>query len=306
MIDNESGPLYPSDGLRDLLSKIEALRTLRQKQVRERCHPHLKRFTQQELNDEACPTYKNLLIGRSQRVPSRKTILQIAHYLECSAEVRNDLLLAARYLPESLELEGPQLKEALEQAQSLMGTLPYPALLLTHTFEVQAINDHFQQVFEFPHLISIPEYQRNILHFFFNPALPLRVRSTFNEQEITSWQAHAFQCIQHFKQSNRLYQFEAWYQDLVERLSTVADFRTYWDQDAKLLDEADTLSKGVLCHHRRTGELLPIQFQRVHISLSDHRYPSIVAFLPQDDMGCAALAPLSSAKPQGYDAVGRH
>ncbi|GHO90406.1 hypothetical protein KSF_004540 [Reticulibacter mediterranei] len=290
MIDNESGPLDPSDELRDLLSKIEALRTMRQQQVKEHSHPHLKRFTQQELNDEACPTYKNLLIGRSQRVPGRKTILQIAQYLECSAAERNDLLLVARYLPESLELEGFQLKEALEQAQSLMGTLPYPALLLTHTFEVQAINALFLQFFEFPQLRFIPRHQRNLLHFFFHPNLPLRARSTFNEQEVLSWQAHASQCIQHFKQSNRLYQFEAWYQDLVEQLSTVADFRTYWDQDARLLDEADTLFKGVLCRHSRTGELLPIRFRRVHISLSDHRYPSIVAFLPQDDMGCAALA----------------
>lgn len=45
-----------------------------------------------------------------------------------------------------------------------MRTLPYPALLLTRTFEVQAINDRFQQVFEFPQLSSIPGYQRNIIH----------------------------------------------------------------------------------------------------------------------------------------------
>lgn len=302
MIDKESAPLYPSDGLRDVLNKIEALRTMRQQQVKEHSHPRLKRFTQQELNDEACPTYKNLLIGRSQRVPGRKTILQIAQYLECSAAERNDLLLAARYLPESLELEGVQLKEALEQAQSLMGTLPYPALLLTHTFEVQAINELFLQFFEFPQLSFIPKHQRNLLHFFFHPDLPLRARSTFNEQEIKAWQAHAFHCIQLFKQSNMLYQFEAWYQELVEQLFTVADFRTYWDQDAGILDETTTPSKGFLGRHTRTGEMLPVQLRRVHISLSDHRYPNIVAFLPQDDVTYASL---SIAKPQGHDIIGR-
>src|SRR5260370_13865244 len=83
--------------------------------MKEQPHPQLKRFTQQELTDEACPTYKNLLVGRSLRVPSRETILHIAQYLECTAQERNDLLLAARYLPETLELEGSQLRQALQR-----------------------------------------------------------------------------------------------------------------------------------------------------------------------------------------------
>jgi hypothetical protein len=39
--------------------------------------------------------------------------MQIAEYLECSMESRNNLLLAARYLPENLELEGDALMQAL-------------------------------------------------------------------------------------------------------------------------------------------------------------------------------------------------
>ena len=76
-----------------VLDKIETLRIARQQEVRDHPHPLLKRFTQQEVTDEACPTYKNLLVGRSRRVPSRKTLVQIAQYLECSAKERNDLLL---------------------------------------------------------------------------------------------------------------------------------------------------------------------------------------------------------------------
>ena len=45
-----------------LLGAIEAVRIARQEQYRKKGHPQLKRFTQQELNDEACPTYKNWLI----------------------------------------------------------------------------------------------------------------------------------------------------------------------------------------------------------------------------------------------------
>src|SRR6266581_1008110 len=84
-----------------LLGAIEAVRITRQEEYREKCHPQLKRFTQQELNDEACPTYKNWLIGRSNRLPSRSMLLNIADYLECSLSQGNDLLLAAQYLPDS-------------------------------------------------------------------------------------------------------------------------------------------------------------------------------------------------------------
>jgi hypothetical protein len=157
------------------------LRIARQQEVRDRPHPLLKRFTQQEVTDEACPTYKNLLVGRSRRVPSQKTIVQIAQYLECSAKERNDLLLAARYLPESLELEGDALRLALEQAQHVMGMLPYPAIIVTHTLSVHVANDAFQRAFEIPPLEALPQPQRHLFHFLFHPDFPMRARSTFND-----------------------------------------------------------------------------------------------------------------------------
>src|SRR5690348_1747562 len=85
MLDIEPGSYGTLNVLRGVLDEIEKLRLKRQEEVRNRPHPRLKRFTQQELTDEACPTYKNLLVGRSHRVPSRETIMQIAQYLECSA-----------------------------------------------------------------------------------------------------------------------------------------------------------------------------------------------------------------------------
>lgn len=55
------------------------------------------------------PPIKNLLVGRSRRLPDRRTILSIAEYLECNSDERNDLLLAAGYLPIQPELEGREL-----------------------------------------------------------------------------------------------------------------------------------------------------------------------------------------------------
>ena len=295
MQDIEPGSSHTSNVLRGLLGEIETLRFRRQEDIKEHPHPHLKRFTQQELTDEACPTYKNLLVGRSLRVPSRETILHIAQYLECTAQERNDLLLAARYLPETLELEGSQLKQALEQANHLMGTLPYPAMIITHTLEVHAANEAFQRLFEFPSLTAIPQPHRNLFHFLFHPDLPVRGRSTFNDQAVKVWQAQAARGIHLFKHSNVLYQFEPWYHGLIERFCALPDFRAYWEQDLEIPDQQDAPSKLLLSRHAKTSQLLPIKLQHLYLSVGSHRYPSILAFFPLDEAARAVFASLGTA-----------
>ena len=215
---------HTPDVLRDILEEIEILRNNRQEEVRDRPHPFLKRFTQQELTDEACPTYKNWLVGRSQRIPSRQTLMQIADYLECSVESRNNLLLAGRYLPESLESEGDALRFTLEQAMQLMETLSYPAMLVTHTLAIEAKNEPFQRSLGFLHSWRFHEHNGNFLPVLFREDLPIRERSTFNDQAVKAWQAGVSRAIQLFKQSNRLYQFEPWYRELVKQFRAVADF----------------------------------------------------------------------------------
>ena len=294
MQDSELDTSTTSTVLRDLLGAIEILRITRQEAIKEHPHAHLKRFTQQELNDEACPTYKNVLIGRSLRVPSRENILRIAHYLECTALESNNLLLAARYLPENLELEGFQLKQALEQAHYLMEALPYPAMIITHTLEVYAANEAFQRLFEFPQLSAIAQSHRNLFHFLLDPDLPVRERSTFNDQAAKVWQAQAVRGVQVFKQSNVLYQFEPWYQELIERFYTLPDFRTYWEQELEIPEQQDAPSKLLLSRHVATGQLLPIRLRHLYISVCSHRYPCIVAFFPLDEAARTVFASLGT------------
>jgi len=282
--------------LSDVLGEIEALRLRRQAEIKDHPHPQIKRFTQQELNDVVCPTYKNLLLGRSRRVPSRETILQIAQYLECTAAQRNDLLLAARYLPETLELEGSQLQQVLEQSQHFAGTLPYPAMIVTHTLEVNAVNRAFQCLYELPSLPAIPQQQRHLFHFLFHPDSPVRIRSTFNSQAVKVWQTQAARGVQLFRQSNVLYQFEPWYKELIERFCAIADFHTYWERDIELQDETDTPTKMLLTRHAVTGEFLPILLRHMHISVSSHRYPGIVAFFPLDEAARAVFSSLGCAQ----------
>jgi len=295
---------HTPDVLRDVLGEIETLRNIRQEEVRDRPHPFLKRFTQQELTDEACPTYKNLLVGRSQRIPSRQTLMQIADYLECSIESRNNLLLAARYLPESLELEGDALRLTLEQARQLMETLPYPAMLVTHTLAIEALNEPFQRFFAFPPLMALPRTQRYVLPVLFREDLPIRERSTFNDQAVKAWQAGVSRGIQLFKQSNRLSQFEPWYHELVEQFCAVADFRRYWERAPSMLDQQETPSKLLLSRNTSTGALLPIQLRHIRISVCSHTYPCILALLPLDDAAREVFASLGCADVPGMKAVG--
>lgn len=189
------------------LISIEAVRLLRQREYRDRPHPQLKRFTQQELNDEACPTYKNWLIGRSNRLPSRSMLMQIADYLECSLSQRNDILLAAQYVPEQPEWEGDALRRALEHAQQIMETLPYPAMVVTHTFQVQAANKFFVRLLELPSLDTLPAHQRSMIHFLFHPNGCRH--SMMNAEAHTLWQKHTLYALQLFKQQNVLSQYDA-------------------------------------------------------------------------------------------------
>ncbi|QBD76626.1 hypothetical protein EPA93_11670 [Ktedonosporobacter rubrisoli] len=295
MARSETSPAKRSDVLRDLLEEIEVQRLKKQEEVRDCPLPRLKRFTQQELADEACPTYKNLLVGRSLRMPSRQTLTRIANYLECSSTQRNNLLLAARYLPENLELEGDALQLALEQARHLMCTLPYPAMLVTHSLHVEAFNELFQRLFELPPLNTLPHTQRHVFSFFFRHDLPMRERSTFNDEATLVWQAGVSRSIHLFKHNNRLYQFEPWYQELVEQFCAIADIRQYWDRTPALPAKQGAPSKLILSRNALTEDWQPIQLQHIRISVCTHTYPCIMALLPLDEPARELFTSLGTA-----------
>jgi hypothetical protein len=101
-----------------------------------------------------------------------------------------------------------------------------------------------------------------------------------------------------------LYQFEPWYQELVERLCAVADFRTYWERESGAPDKPDAPSKTLLSRHGTTDELLPIQVRHVHLSVSSHMYPCIMAFFPLDEAARAVFASFGSAEAPDINAVG--
>jgi len=275
-----------------LLEAIETVRITRQEDYREQSHPQLKRFTQLELNDEACPTYKNWLIARSHRLPSRSMLMQIADYLECSLSERNDVLLAAQYLPEQPVWEGDALQRAVEQAQQIMETLPYPAIVVTHTFQVQAANEFFLRLLELPPLETLPPHQRSMMHFLFHP--DFRRRSAINAEARASWQQHALYAVQRFKQQNMLSQYDAWYQQSVQQWCEIPDFQEYWEKAREATRQETAPTKMALARMATTGELLPIRVRQMLVSVSSKFYPAVSALLPVDEAARAVYASLGS------------
>jgi PAS domain-containing protein len=281
--------------LRQLLRAIEAVRITRQEEYREKVHPRLKRFTQQELNDEACPTYKNWLIGRSQRLPSRSLLMQIADYLECSLNERNDILLAAQYLPEQPEWEGDDLRRALERAQQIMEALPYPAFVVTHTLQVQAANEFALRLLELPPLDTIPPHQRTTVHFLFHP--DVYRRSTMSTEARTMWQQHVLSGIQLFKRQNELYQYDTWYQQLVKQWCEIPGVRAYWERAQEASSQEIAPTKMVLARMATTGQMLPIHIRHMLVSVGGKTSPAVSAFVPVDEAARAVFASFGCVTP---------
>ncbi|MFM9277866.1 hypothetical protein [Paenibacillus jiagnxiensis] len=278
--------------LKIVLGEIEALRMKRQRQLADRPHPSLKRFTQQELNDEAFHSYKNLLVGRSRRIPDRQTMMSIAEYLECTSDERNDLLLAAGYLPVQTELEGRALERALEWAQQTMRAIPFPAMIITHTQDIKGVNERFRRLFDIPLDRSYDGFM-NRVDFHFNPDLPIRPRSTFDKASYEQWEAHAINGINAFKREHILSRYDAWYQKLLYRVQkyNMDEYLTMPDAG----EEADH-TQTILARMESSGELVPVRYRQVSISAVSRVYPQIEVFLPVDaaarqvfkDLGCPA------------------
>lgn len=291
-IKGEATPSSLKDHARvfhQMLNAIEAVRYKRQEEYREKGHPLHKRFTQQELNDEACPTYKNWLIGRSNRLPERSTLMTIADYLECSLSERNDLLLAAQYLPEQTEWQGAEMQRALEHACQLLEMLPYPSIVITRSFQIEAANEFFLRLLEVPPLDTLLPHQRNTVYFLFRPLI--RMRSSINAEARAAWQKQVLYGIQLFKQNNVLYQYEPWYQEMVQQWCATEGFGEYWEMAREATCQEDASpSKLFLACMPTTGELLPIRTQSTLISVSSKIYPAVMAMLPADEAARAVYA----------------
>ncbi|MEJ8305490.1 hypothetical protein [Saccharibacillus sacchari] len=265
--------------LQAFLRESEQIRMRRQQAIANPSHPSFKRFTQQELNDEACPTYKNWLIGRSARLPDRNTVLEIAAYLECDGEERNTLLLAADYIPEYEPLTGPKLEQALEVAHSLMDTLSVPALIATDDLRIKGFNESFIRLFDLSaDLFTQQEVTMADLHF--NPQLPVRGRSVFDAESFTLWEAHIQSEVHAWKQDPLLSRYGGHW---IDRHRKYTEFNRYWSENKTQPPVESMGSKLWLANMEGDQELTRIRYRNVRMDTGTRYGLKVVAFLSVDD-----------------------
>ncbi|MDO3411876.1 hypothetical protein QWJ34_19090 [Saccharibacillus sp. CPCC 101409] len=268
--------------LQTLLREIEAMRMRRQRELSKHGRPPLKRFTQQELNDEACPTYKNWLTGRSARLPDRDTVLNIAAYLECSMDERNALLLAADYIPDYEPLVGRELERAVDDARSVLDTLAVPALIATELLDIQAFNEPFARLFGLsPDLLAQREVSMADLHF--NADLPVRERSVFDAESFGLWEGHARSEIHFFKSDPRFAGRGGRFASRIERYRRYDAFDRYWSEPPAQPPAERTRSKMLRARMDGESEETRIRYRSVRIDPGGRRGADIFAFLPLDD-----------------------
>jgi hypothetical protein len=270
--------------VRELVAEIESVRLKRRNDWAQQSHPECKRFTQEELADLAYSSYKNLLLGRTQRLPNRAQMLQIADYLECTVAERNDLLLAAQYVPEQLEPQGLQLDTARDQAQAIMAALPLPALVVTRDWSVHATNQLFDTLLGLPRFAQLPPAQRTIFHQLFDPTLLVRDRLAVTPH---AWQDTAKRVIDIFRRANLLHQYEPWYRERIRQLSALPDFNTFWNAELPSPDTAPLVTE-LFAGPQGTK----IRYSNILITLNVAPYPGIIALVPADDAARHVFAEL--------------
>jgi hypothetical protein len=195
-----------------------------------------------------------------------------------------------------MPLQIPAIKEesapSKEQAQQIMETLPYPAIVVTHTFQIQAANEFSLRLLELPPLETIPQHQRSTIHFLFHP--DFRARSTINAEARAMWQKHVLSGIQLFKQQNALSQYDAWYQQSVQQWCEIPGFQEYWEKAREASRQEIAPTKVVLARMATTGEVLPIRIRHMLVSVSGKISPAVSAFLPVDEAARAVYASFGS------------
>lgn len=216
----------PADRLRSLVDLIEEIRLRRQAEAVDRLHPELKTFSQRELTDVACPSYKNYLLGRTTRMPKREMVMQIGDYLECTPGERDDLLICAGYLPESFMLRDDQYQAAIRRARFLLSLLPLPAVAIGRNSHTLFTNEAVFLKNEFPALDQWAAPQRNVIAYFFDPAMQVR---QYYETTPDAWEKTARGAAELVYLTNNGRLRDPDFRRLIRASRELPDFARLWD-----------------------------------------------------------------------------
>jgi hypothetical protein len=261
--------------IRRLVNVIEQLRLNRRSQWASQAHPLQKRFSQEELRD-LVPSYKNLMIGRTRRLPSRAVVLQIAEYLESTYYETNALLQAAEYAPLAVVLSDTEYQQAVAFGRVLLENISLPAQLITYGWRAEAVNPAFSRVNSLPEIDTLPHEKQFAMHCFFSRASPFfsLYRPTVQLQRENSLSLIAF-----FRQLHSTFLHEMWFTTLVDQFEQLPDFREAWYRSETLYEHE--IGKTVLTMSGYS-ELLMEQWVRVPIG--EAAFPVILMTIPVNDV----------------------
>jgi len=272
-----------SNILQDVLNEIESLRKKRQSEYVNTQHPEMKRFSQQELTDEVFPTYKNLLIGRSSRIPNRETLLRIAEYLECNYEERNRLLLSGKYLPIFEEnVSEKEYQARIDRAKLIVKNLPFPSIVISQQLKVFEMNSSYHFQFDIPEKI-LEQKDISLVDLHFSSEFNIRERSTFNKEALKSWENHAIEGIQKLKQRSLIYQEGDLLEIVREKYEGLYDVRYYYKQAENFVENKnwnESETRISLFKTDLSGTLVPVRYQEVRTSFGNNMYPEIISYVP--------------------------
>jgi hypothetical protein len=285
----------PDDVLRNCIAEIELLRERRQQRARDEVRDDLRRFTQQELADEVCPTYKNLLTGRSHRMPDRGTLLNIARYLECTIAETGDLLSIAGYAPEPVYMRADLYRAAIEQAIVMAEHSTLPAYVLSADLQVIHFNASRRKMSrrdvplapaDHPDASMVSECYKtdSIAHY-------------INSPTASDWERNGLAIMRFFRKKTKVFQHEVWFQRRIETLRRTPEFDRFW----RLASEPGT-PDGVAGQTRYGGVRGPVHISSIVTELGGPGGPLLYNAVPQNDAARevmrAAGATLSTSQIQ--------
>jgi hypothetical protein len=260
--------------VRALITSIEQLRRARHVRYIKEPHPQGKRFTQEELR-AAAPSFKNLHIGRTQRLPTRATILRIAEYLECTLAERNELLMIAEYLPDHVELREDEYRAAYEHARQVLHTLPLPAALVSRGWFEEEVNAAYEALYH--------DCLPTVWNGRHGAAVPWFFTShgytqTLHAPDQATWQANIHSVLRVFRYLHQCLHYEGWYQALLKEFQTLQGFKHAWKQ----VDQApNTTPMGIIRMQKRTSSTV-FREQQVILSVSTTVFPLVIMNVPLD------------------------
>ncbi|MEO0562779.1 MAG: hypothetical protein AAF125_11740 [Chloroflexota bacterium] len=211
------------DALANLIDLIESVRMRRQADVLN--HSDLKTFSQRELTDVACPSYKNYLLGRSKRLPTRESVLEIADYLECTTAETDDLLLCAGYTPTAYVLREDEYRAAVARAQLMVAVMPLPTAAIGRNGEILFVNMGVHLKIDSPPLETWPTPSRNIVSYFFDPSVGVSQRY---QTTPAHWQETAYKAAGLLYMTNHTRLREHAFKRLVRDASVLPGFEESW------------------------------------------------------------------------------